>query len=109
MVKEEMPIFTRTFDLLTWDLLPMTNHFPRVSDIRSPSACWTRPSTCAMHLSWQICGEARHGRCNWHRPMRLWPACAPICDQFVKRRLGCPAYVRYVDDGFVFADDKATL
>ena len=26
--KEEMIIFTRTFDFLTW-LLPMTNHFPR--------------------------------------------------------------------------------
>jgi hypothetical protein len=26
--KQEMPIFTRTFDLLTW-LLPATNHFPR--------------------------------------------------------------------------------
>lgn len=25
---QEMPIFTRTFDLLTW-LLPQTNHFPR--------------------------------------------------------------------------------
>jgi hypothetical protein len=25
---DEMPIFTRTFDFLTW-LLPMTNHFPR--------------------------------------------------------------------------------
>ena len=24
----EMPIFTRTYDLLTW-LLPATNHFPR--------------------------------------------------------------------------------
>ena len=24
----EMPIFTRTFDLLVW-LLPLTNHFPR--------------------------------------------------------------------------------
>ncbi len=28
MVTAEMPIFTRTFDLLTW-LLPATNHFPR--------------------------------------------------------------------------------
>jgi hypothetical protein len=28
MVRKEMPIFTRTFDFLTW-LLPMTNHFPR--------------------------------------------------------------------------------
>ena len=28
MAQKEMPIFTRTFDLLTW-LLPMTNHFPR--------------------------------------------------------------------------------
>jgi hypothetical protein len=25
---QEMPIFTRTYDLLTW-LLPATNHFPR--------------------------------------------------------------------------------
>jgi hypothetical protein len=28
MTAPEMPIFTRTFDLLTW-LLPATNHFPR--------------------------------------------------------------------------------
>jgi len=28
MAAAEMPIFTRTFDLLTW-LLPVTNHFPR--------------------------------------------------------------------------------
>lgn len=28
MAREEMVIFTRTFDLLTW-LLPVTNHFPR--------------------------------------------------------------------------------
>ena len=28
MIKEEMPIFTRTFDFLTW-LLPVTEHFPR--------------------------------------------------------------------------------
>jgi hypothetical protein len=28
MAEADMPIFTRTFDLLTW-LLPMTNHFPR--------------------------------------------------------------------------------
>ena len=28
MNHREMPIFTRTFDLLTW-LLPVTNHFPR--------------------------------------------------------------------------------
>ncbi len=26
--QSEMPIFTRTFDFLTW-LLPVTNHFPR--------------------------------------------------------------------------------
>ncbi|MBI5304350.1 MAG: diversity-generating retroelement protein Avd [Chloroflexi bacterium] len=26
--RAEMPIFTRTFDFITW-LLPMTNHFPR--------------------------------------------------------------------------------
>jgi four helix bundle protein len=29
MTQTEMPIFTRTFDFLTW-LLPMTNHFPTV-------------------------------------------------------------------------------
>ena len=28
MPHAEMPIFTRTFDLLAW-LLPLTNHFPR--------------------------------------------------------------------------------
>lgn len=28
MARQEMPIFTRTFDFLTW-LLPITNHFPR--------------------------------------------------------------------------------
>ena len=28
MTRQEMPIFTRTFDLLAW-LLPVTNHFPR--------------------------------------------------------------------------------
>jgi retron-type reverse transcriptase len=30
-------------------------------------------------------------------------------DHFVKRRLGCKAFVRYVDDMLLFADDKATL
>lgn len=28
MSREEMPIFTRSFDLLSW-LLPVANHFPR--------------------------------------------------------------------------------
>lgn len=28
MLRQEMPIFTRSYDLLTW-LLPATNHFPR--------------------------------------------------------------------------------
>jgi hypothetical protein len=28
MAHEEMPIFTRSFDLLTW-LLPVSNHFPK--------------------------------------------------------------------------------
>jgi hypothetical protein len=30
-------------------------------------------------------------------------------DHFVKRDLKCPAYLRYVDDFLLFADDKATL
>jgi RNA-directed DNA polymerase len=30
-------------------------------------------------------------------------------DQFVKRQLGCPAYLRYVDDFLLFADDKRRL
>ena len=30
-------------------------------------------------------------------------------DHFVKRELGCPAYLRYVDDILLFGDDKATL
>ena len=28
MIKQEMPIFTKTYDFLTW-LLPATHHFPR--------------------------------------------------------------------------------
>ncbi len=30
-------------------------------------------------------------------------------DHFVKRELRCPAYLRYVDDFVLFADDKSTL
>lgn len=30
-------------------------------------------------------------------------------DHFIKRRLGCKGYVRYVDDLLLFADDKETL
>jgi len=30
-------------------------------------------------------------------------------DQFVKRQLKCPAYLRYVDDFLLFSDDKSTL
>ena len=30
-------------------------------------------------------------------------------DQFVKRQLRCPAYLRYVDDFLLFADDKRQL
>jgi len=30
-------------------------------------------------------------------------------DHFVKRELKCPAYVRFVDDFLLYADDKATL
>ena len=30
-------------------------------------------------------------------------------DHFVKRELRCPAYIRYVDDFLLFANDKATL
>jgi hypothetical protein len=30
-------------------------------------------------------------------------------DHFVKRQLRCPAYLRYVDDFLLFAEDKATL
>jgi len=30
-------------------------------------------------------------------------------DQFIKRELRCPAYVRYVDDFLLFAEDKQTL
>ncbi len=30
-------------------------------------------------------------------------------DQFIKRRLRCPAYLRYADDFLLFADDKASL
>lgn len=41
---------------------------------------------------------------------QFWANCYlnPL-DQFVKRRLGCRAYVRYVDDFILFSDDKAQL
>ena len=41
---------------------------------------------------------------------RFWSNCYPHpFDLFVKRELGCRAYLRYVDDFALFADDKATL
>jgi len=54
-----------------------------------------------------------------HRPRGLpignltsqfWANCylSPF-DHFVKRELRCPAYLRYVDDLLLFADDKAKL
>jgi len=33
MAYQEMPIFTRTFDFLSW-LLPATNSFPRAAGLR---------------------------------------------------------------------------
>ncbi len=41
---------------------------------------------------------------------QFWANCYlnPL-DQFVKRELRCPAYVRYVDDFLLFADDKRQL
>jgi len=41
---------------------------------------------------------------------QFWANCylSPF-DHFVKRELRCPAYVRYVDDILLFADDKRTL
>lgn len=35
MTQKEMPIFTRTFDFLTW-ILPATNHFPKAHRRPSP-------------------------------------------------------------------------
>jgi len=41
---------------------------------------------------------------------QFWSNCFmdPV-DQFVKRELGCPAYLRYVDDMALFSDSKAEL
>jgi retron-type reverse transcriptase len=41
---------------------------------------------------------------------QFWANCYlnPL-DQFIKRELKCRAYLRYVDDSLLFADDKATL
>jgi RNA-directed DNA polymerase len=41
---------------------------------------------------------------------QFWANCylSPF-DHFVKRELRCPAYLRYVDDFVLFADDKASL
>jgi len=41
---------------------------------------------------------------------QFWANCyLNPCDHFIKRELRCHAYVRYVDDLLLFADDKATL
>jgi len=41
---------------------------------------------------------------------QFWANCyLDTFDQFVKRELKCPAYVRYVDDMLFFADDKRRL
>jgi hypothetical protein len=41
---------------------------------------------------------------------QFWANCYlnPL-DHFIQRELGCKGYVRYVDDGLVFAEDKQTL
>lgn len=38
---EEMVIFTRTYDLITW-LMPLTLNFPRTSVLSLPAACRMR-------------------------------------------------------------------
>ena len=41
---------------------------------------------------------------------QFWANCyLDALDQFVKRELGCPAYLRYVDDTLFFSDDKRQL
>jgi hypothetical protein len=41
---------------------------------------------------------------------QFWANCyLNVLDHFVKRELKCRAYVRYVDDFLLFADDKLTL
>jgi retron-type reverse transcriptase len=41
---------------------------------------------------------------------QFWANCyLNAFDHFVQRELGCRGYVRYVDDGLVFADDKSLL
>jgi len=41
---------------------------------------------------------------------QFWANCyLNTLDQFVKRELKCPAFLRYVDDGLFFADDKHQL
>jgi retron-type reverse transcriptase len=41
---------------------------------------------------------------------QIWANCyLDALDHFIKRRLRCPAYVRFVDDVLLFADDKTTL
>ena len=43
------------------------------------------------------------------RPLRKSNVYLNQLDHFVKRELKCPAYLRFVDDFLLFADDKATL
>lgn len=77
-MNEEMVIFTRTFDLLSW-LLPATNNFPRAH----------RKTLMRRLLDGAFDPEERLGEANrrkdrarikrWSGPTRRWTACACAC------------------------------
>ena len=78
MPRPEMPIFTRTFDLLGW-LVPATNHFPRAQRFTVTQ----RLLNAAFDLGERLeeanirRGQQRANGCC--APMRRWANCAIIC------------------------------
>lgn len=75
MTRPEMPIFSRTFDLMAW-LLPATHHFPRPH-----RHTFTKRLLDALFDLRERLEEAnlRSGSRGWSAPTRLWPGCASTC------------------------------
>ena len=81
MIRQEMPIFTRTFDFLSW-LLPATNHFPRPTATRLRGGYWMPRSIPAEYLEEANQEKEQQEWSGLSARMKRCLACGSIC--------GCP-------------------
>jgi hypothetical protein len=77
--QQEMPVFTRTYDFLTW-LLPATNHFP----CAHRHTFTRRLLDAAFDLRERLEEANLRGRVlrawsAWPLPTKPWPACGYTC------------------------------